>query len=368
MTSEEHDDLVDRITDTERRLGDAERKLLKLTSERKAAREDVEVLQLELRRLTRELADPKPMPLFDEPPTAPAGQPESTVGHGLGCGAISDPAPEAEGISSISGLADHDAWRSIPVAEIPGLSSEAVEALKADGVATAGDWIAKQMDGGEMPVYDNLDWEVRNPAERALNAAVEARLPHCRICRAWDEDYYELKPGERGDMWVEGEEPLLCDQCVSLRDGPPDVEAIAAEAPNPDQNWTLPDCLRKAPLKDPTKQLGRLKAGFDEEAGRESVSATRYRSLVASWPEPPPDIHRVSDDSDDDLRTRYVSRVQVELEHVAKARGRMAAIQAEIDRVRDVVEGAAAAKAAKKSASRKKPQPAMTAAAAASEE
>jgi hypothetical protein len=347
MMSDERNDLFDRIGELEVHLRNAEAVLAKKTSERKLARETVEDLVAELRKLTGELVFPTPMPLFDEDdqdeeieqPTEP----------------VPTDAPDI-----LAPAVDHDAWRSILVAEIPELPPEVVKAMKADGVTTAGEWVARQVSGDELPAYDKLDWlKFRQSAEETLDRAVEDRLPRCRICGCWDREFYDRKPGEVASMWVEGETPLLCDQCEQLKDGPPDFEAIAPERHDPSQTWMLPECLRKAPLKDPAKQLGRLKDAFDEEAGRESGAGVRYKSLIATWPQPPADFAGRVGDDEQSILARYISHVQVELEHVAAARGRKEAIQEAIDKVQVVVDQAAAAKAAK--ANGKKSQPATTA-------
>jgi septal ring factor EnvC (AmiA/AmiB activator) len=66
MSDETDDDLVERLKNAERELRNAEAKLVKITSERKVAKELVADLQFELRKLTGELAEPKAMPLFDD--------------------------------------------------------------------------------------------------------------------------------------------------------------------------------------------------------------------------------------------------------------------------------------------------------------
>jgi hypothetical protein len=372
MASEDHEDLVDRITDTERRLGDAERRLLKLTSERKAAREDVEVLQLELRRLTRELADPKPMPLFDElAPELPAGQPASTVDHGLGCGAISDLAPvvvngelmgagsdralllagsDAEafgfetlaekGISGISG-AEPDCWQLFPVDRVD-LPAEVREALKADGVTCCGEWQTGMTDG-RLKAFDKLKCTTADEAMEAMDRAVHHLVPHCRVCGWCDEEYFAYGL-ELGPNFVPGESPPLCSDCHKLSDGPPDPDLIAAEVPT--SSYCYPMVLQKRLAKDPAKHLANLETAHADLRSTIDAKCLVYASLAARWPGP--ESNCFNPGFEGNPRTGYVNGVRTAMDQIAAARGQLVLLDNAISDARLAVDLAATQNAARK--------------------
>jgi hypothetical protein len=265
----------------------------------------------------------------------PDGQPASTVGHNLGCGTISDPAPEPPKV-------DNDAWRAVPITEITGLPAEALEALQADGVATAGEWM-ERLNGHRQPdveAYRKLSWKVTADAEGACDEHAQRLLPRCRICEWQAEEYYELKPGEVPESFVAGEVPALCRDCEPIKDGPPAVEAIAAAEVS---DYSRPQVLRMKPLATPAKQLARLKGGREEYAGKLSGAEAAYRSQIATWPEPP----------EGEKRPNWIFQVTRSLENVANFKGCLQLLDEAIAQVQAEVDAAEAEKAAKKAA--KKP-------------
>jgi hypothetical protein len=233
-----------------------------------------------------------------------------------------------------------DTWQLFPIDRIP-LPPEVRNALQADGVRWAGEWQAG-MTNGTLKAFDKLACSVADDAMGALDKAVHHLLPHCRICGYCDENFYEYGL-ELGPNFIPGETPHLCVDCGSLTSGPPDVDAIPAEVS--ESTYTHPAVLQKRPLKDPAKQLEKLRqARVEAESVLGATSAT-YRSGLADWPGP--ESNCFAPGFEGNPRTRYVGQVRGRIQRVAKAKGDLQLLDAEIAKVEGLVAEAEAVKAMK---------------------
>jgi hypothetical protein len=276
----------------------------------------------------------------------PPGQPASTVGHGLGCGTISDPAPTDVPGSGIPTVGPGE-WQLFPVDQVAGLPNEVRQALKADGVTWCGEWQAGLVNN-TLKAFDKLKCSVVDEAMETMDRAIHHLVPHCRVCGWCDGEYYPYGL-ELGPNFVPDEKPPLCLDCRALKDGPPHPDQVEAEIPT--STYCYPVVLQKRPAKDPAKHLANLQAARDDLVASIDAKATLYSSLAQKWPGP--ESNCFNPGFQGNPRTGFVNGVRQALDNLAAARGHLVLLDTAIAEAQVKVDQAAAAKAAKKSAPKK---------------
>jgi hypothetical protein len=340
LTTEDRDDLFEKIKAIEIALANAEADLAKKTSERKLAKEVVEDLVFQLRRQTRELASPTALPLFDR--DGQEAEDRTPDVHAV----VEETLPDGQPV--VEPAADRDAWKAAPITDVA-LEPEVLEALKADGVTTVGEFcrqtteyptILEAKEAGKLSRWYALKSDSRWDAGGVVGDWIQPRLPRCRICDEQPSD-------ETDDEFFTASDPTVCVDCEPFKDGVPDVEAIAADAPS---DYSKPEALRKKPLASAAAQLKRLQDAHEDQAGRLEVQASRYRELAAQWPGPEPataEERAAMQYYQASPRTKFVSALINARAAVSKTRGGLQLLDAAIAEAQARVAAKPAAKKSK---------------------
>lgn len=247
-------------------------------------------------------------------------------------------AEPATATPSCDGAVDIDAWRAVPIATVD-LDSRTIEAIELAKVTTVGEF-QQAISSGDIV----LDFDIESSTLDAVDQAVHHLVPHCRICGICDESYYSNPPGLLGGLFVEGESPPLCKECLPFKDGLPEPDGIAAESPK--ESYVYPRALQQKPLKDPARQLERLTKALADAGISLKATILHYQALADKWPGPEPNCSAPGFRGNP--RVKFVSSVQQQIGRIAALKGGAQMIQDEIQKQQALVTAAAEAKAASK--------------------
>jgi hypothetical protein len=328
-----------------------ERRELELSARLREVRSDLKAARLDLRRLLAEELHPEERPLLRAiEAAAPPGQPAGTVGHALGAtsnlslpkappagprsgrqegGGRDEAAAGPGGGEAPPGHSDQEEatgpvgaaledWRSTSIEDME-LPAEVVEALKADGIGTAGE-LDDALNGpweqttARLKHFHGLSWPVRNEVNNQLNSLILASLPRCRVCGCTERTACE---GDGGSChWVE---PDLCSACVWLAEGPPPAETIAAQLVYATEG-SLVAAFRLP--KVPKKRVEKLRTVVEQTRKDVAHYEAEYRRLAAQWPDGRSEQERKWDE-DLDGRNSYVVDLDGARSELADARAKV---------------------------------------------